>query len=36
MSPLDVALKYMDIFYSRKDLERLREVLAADYTFKGP
>ena len=36
MSSWDVALKYMDIFYSGRDLERFREVLATDCTFKGP
>ncbi len=36
MAPLDVALKYMDIFFSGRELERLREILADDLVFSGP
>ena len=36
MKPLQFALKYMDIFYSGKDLERLKDILAEDLSFTGP
>jgi hypothetical protein len=36
MKPLESALKYMEIFYSGKDLERLKDILAEDLSFTGP
>ena len=36
MDPLKLALKYMEIFYSGKDLERLKDILADDISFTGP
>ena len=34
--PLGLAIKYMEIFYSGKDLERLNDILAEDLSFIGP
>lgn len=36
MTPLDIALKYLDIFYSGKDISELSLLLADDLTFDGP
>ena len=36
MRPLELALKYMEIFYSGNDLERLNDILAEDLSFIGP
>ncbi|MHA1988712.1 MAG: nuclear transport factor 2 family protein [Promethearchaeota archaeon] len=36
MKPLDLALLYMQIFYSEKDVKELREISAKDLTFIGP
>lgn len=36
MKPLDTALKYMDILYSGKDIEMLRNILSEELIFKGP
>ncbi|MGN7614484.1 nuclear transport factor 2 family protein [Magnetococcales bacterium HHB-1] len=35
-SSLDVALKYMEIFYSGKNLEQLFDILAKNLKFEGP
>lgn len=36
MAPLDAALKYMDIFYSGRELARLYEIMADELKFEGP
>jgi hypothetical protein len=36
VKPLELALKYMEIFYSGKKLERLADILAEDLLFTGP
>ena len=36
MTPLELALRYMDIFFSGRDLARLHDILAADLRFRGP
>lgn len=36
MSPLDVALRYMEIFFSGRNLERLHEILGDPFEFTGP
>lgn len=36
MSALDVALRYMEIFYSGRDLGRLTRILREDCQFQGP
>jgi hypothetical protein len=36
MKPIDLALRYMEIFFSGKDLERLKDILAEDLSFTGP
>lgn len=36
MSPLDLALQYMEIVYSGRDLARLNRILSADLIFEGP
>lgn len=36
MKPLDIALQYMDIFFSGRDLDRLYDILADDVKFSGP
>ena len=36
VKPLELALKYMEIFYSGKNLERLPDLLAEDLSFTGP
>ena len=36
MAPLEIALRFMDIFFSGQDIERLYEILADDLKFEGP
>ena len=36
MTPLDVALQYMEIFYSGRELERLYAIMADELRFEGP
>jgi len=36
MKPLDVALKYMEIFFGGKNMEDLRSLLTDDCKFEGP
>ena len=36
MSSRDSVMKYMEIFYSGQELERLHDVLADDLEFRGP
>jgi hypothetical protein len=36
MKPLELALKYMEIFCSGKNLERLYEMFSYDLKFEGP
>lgn len=36
MKPLDLALKYMEIFYSGKNIERLNQLFSDDFSFYGP
>lgn len=36
MSPLKIALTYMEIFFSGKNMERLYDILADDLIFEGP
>ncbi len=36
MKPLELAMKYMEIFFSGKNIESLRDIFAADLSFCGP
>ena len=36
MTPRDLALRYMEIFFSGRDFKRLYETLADDMQFSGP
>ncbi len=36
MKPFDLALRYMNIFYSGSDIEELSNILAKDLLFEGP
>ena len=36
MEPLDLAIKYMEIFYDGGDFEELREYLSIDLVFEEP
>jgi hypothetical protein len=36
MTPLEIAYAYMDIVFSGRNFERLRPLLAEDFTFDGP
>ncbi len=36
MTSLDIALRYMDIFYSGRELERLYAIMADELRFDGP
>ena len=36
MTALEIARRYMDIVFSGRDFERLRPLLADDFTFDGP
>ena len=36
MSPLKLARMYMEVFYSGRDPEELRPILADDLEFEGP
>lgn len=35
MKPLDLAHRYMDIFYSGTDIQELKKILAEDLIFEG-
>ena len=34
--PLELARRYMEVFYSGLDAEELRPILAEDLVFEGP
>ena len=36
MTPLDIALRYMEVFFAGGDIEALRPLLADDFRFEGP
>ena len=36
MKPMELALKYMEIFFSGENLEELKHLFAEDLTFRGP
>jgi len=36
MRPLELALKYMEIFYSGRNLDEMSDLLAEDLAFSGP
>ncbi len=36
MKPMELALKYMEIFFSGEDIEELSHLFAEDLTFRGP
>ena len=36
MNPLDLALQYMDIFYSTREIDVLAPLLAENLVFQGP
>lgn len=36
MKPLDLALEYMDVVFGGKDIERLSNLLADQFSFQGP
>ena len=36
MTPLDIALRYMKVFFSGGGIEALRPLLADDFRFEGP
>ena len=36
MKPLQLALKYMEVFFGGQDMEALRPLFAKDLKFKGP
>jgi len=36
MQPLELALKYMEIFFAGQEMDELRPLLTNDFTFKGP
>ena len=36
MTPLELALRYMDIFFSGKSLDRLEAILHEECQFRGP
>ena len=36
MKPLELAIKYMDIIFLGRDLERLNDIFHKDLRFKGP
>ena len=36
MKPLQLALKYMEVFFGGKDMEALRPLFAKNMQFKGP
>ncbi len=36
MTPHDLALRYMEIFFSGKDLDRLGTILHEEFQFRGP
>ncbi len=36
MKPLDIALRYMEVFFAEGDMDALRPLLADDFRFEGP
>jgi len=36
MKPLDLSLKYMDIFYSGNNIDDLSNIFSKDFSFEGP
>ncbi len=36
MKPMDLALRYMEIFYSGKNIDRLYQLFSDDFSFYGP
>lgn len=36
MKPLDIAMKYMEVLFSGKNMEELRPLLSDNFTFQGP
>lgn len=36
MKPMELALRYMEIFFSGENLEQLKDLFAEDLTFRGP
>jgi len=36
MTPLELAICYMEIFFSGKDLDRLEAILHEEFQFRGP
>lgn len=36
MEPLQLALKYMEIFFSGENIEELSQLLTNDFSFSGP
>jgi hypothetical protein len=36
MTPLDLALKYMEIFFTGSDFEEFNHILTQDFQFQGP
>ena len=36
MKPLQLALKYMEVFFGEQDMEGLRPLFAKDLKFRGP
>ncbi len=36
MKPMELALKYMEIFFSGGDIDELTHLFANDFTFRGP
>lgn len=36
MKPLDLAMKYMEVFFSGRNIEHLDQLLARNLTFEGP
>ena len=36
MTPLDIALRYMEVFFSGTNMDALRPLLADDFRFEGP
>ena len=33
---MELALKYMEIFFSEENIEKLSQLFAEDFTFRGP
>ena len=36
MEPLELALRYMEIFYSGENLEELHDIFGENFSFEGP